>query len=57
MKPRTILTGLASVTIRGLSVGKWVHKSGGALMLTTFAMLLLLPWLELQKPPLLRPGS
>ena len=42
-----ILTGLAIVTIRGLSVGKWVHSSGGALMVTTFAMLLMLPWLNL----------
>jgi amino acid transporter len=42
-----ILTGLALVTIRGLSVGKWVHKSGGILMLTTFAMILLLPWANL----------
>ena len=42
-----ILTALAIVTIRGLSVGKWVHSSGGALMLTTFAMILILPWLNL----------
>src|SRR5690349_15795861 len=42
-----ILTALAIVTIRGLSVGKWVHKSGGALMLATFAMILVLPWLNL----------
>ena len=42
-----ILTALAIVTIRGLSVGKWVHSSGGALMATTFAMLMLLPWLNL----------
>ncbi|HEX6465526.1 MAG TPA: APC family permease, partial [Vicinamibacterales bacterium] len=42
-----ILTALAIVTIRGLSVGKWVHSSGGALMATTFAMLILLPWLNL----------
>jgi len=42
-----VLTGLAIVTIRGLSVGKWVHSSGGALMLTTFAMILILPWLNL----------
>jgi len=41
-----ILTALAVVTIRGLSVGKWVHSSGGALMLTTFAMILVLPWLN-----------
>src|SRR5262249_912741 len=42
-----VLTALAIVTIRGLSVGKWVHSSGGALMLTTFAMILILPWLNL----------
>ena len=42
-----ILTALAIVTIRGLSIGKWVHSSGGALMATTFAMLMLLPWLNL----------
>jgi amino acid transporter len=41
-----ILTALVLVTIRGLSVGKWVHKGGGALMLGTFAALLLLPWLH-----------
>jgi amino acid transporter len=50
------ITGLASaaifavlvlVAIRGLSVGKWVHMAGGALMLVTFAALLLLPWLNL----------
>jgi amino acid transporter len=40
-----ILAALVIVTVRGLSVGKWVHKSGGVLMLTTFAMLLALPWL------------
>jgi len=40
-----ILAGLVIVTVRGLSVGKWVHKVGGVLMLTTFAMLLVLPWL------------
>jgi glutamate:GABA antiporter len=34
------------VTVRGLSVGKWVHTAGGALMLTTFAMLVALPWLN-----------
>ncbi|HTI38514.1 MAG TPA: APC family permease [Vicinamibacterales bacterium] len=42
-----ILSALAIVTIRGLAIGKWVHKSGGVLMLTTFALLLLLPWLNL----------
>jgi amino acid transporter len=42
-----ILSALAAVTIRGLSLGKWLHKSGGALMLATFAMLVVLPWLNL----------
>ena len=41
-----IISTLVGLTIRGLSVGKWVHKAGGALMLTTFAMLIALPWLN-----------
>ncbi len=41
-----IITALVSLTIRGLSVGKWVHKAGGVLMLTTFAMVIALPWLS-----------
>lgn len=39
-----IVTSLVFLTIRGLSIGKWVHKAGGVLMLTTFAMLIALPW-------------
>jgi amino acid transporter len=31
------------ITIIGLSVGKWVHKFGGVLMLLTFATILILP--------------
>src|SRR5205809_8006486 len=31
-----ILAVLVIVTIRGLRIGKWVHTSGGLLMLTTF---------------------
>jgi amino acid transporter len=42
-----ILAALVVLTVRGLSVGKWVHKTGGALMLTTFAMVIVLPWLNL----------
>jgi glutamate:GABA antiporter len=41
-----IFTMLMFLAIRGLSVGKWVHTAGGALMLTTFAMLIVLPWLN-----------
>lgn len=42
-----LLSALIVVTIRGLSLGKWVHKSGGFLMMLTFAMILVLPWLNL----------
>ena len=41
-----IFTALVILTIRGLRVGKWVHTAGGALMVTTFAMLIALPWLN-----------
>ena len=42
-----ILAALILVTVKGLNLGKWVHKAGGVLMLATFAMLLVLPWLNL----------
>jgi glutamate:GABA antiporter len=46
----TMLIGaLVAITIRGLGVGKWVHKAGGALMLLTFAALLILPWLNVAR--------
>jgi amino acid transporter len=41
-----IFATLIWLGVRGLSVGKWVHKSGGALMLLTFAALLAVPWLN-----------
>jgi amino acid transporter len=44
-----ILTALVGVTIVGLNIGKWVHKAGGVLMLVTFAMLVILPWLNVAK--------
>ena len=44
-----VLLALVIVTVRGLSIGKWLHKAGGALMLTTFAMLLALPWLNVAR--------
>ena len=43
-----ILTALVLVTIRGLSMGKWVHKAGGAVMLATFGLLIVLPWLSVR---------
>jgi amino acid transporter len=42
-----VFSGLVLIAIRGLSVGKWLHKSGGALMVATFSTLILLPWLNL----------
>jgi amino acid transporter len=38
-----LLVLLATV---GLSIGKWVHKAGGVLMLLTFAVILILPFLH-----------
>jgi amino acid transporter len=37
---------LIVVTIIGLGIGKWVHKAGGALMVLTFATIILLPILN-----------
>src|SRR5882672_3158100 len=41
-----ICAALVLVTIRGLSIGKWVHKIAGILMLITFGLLIALPWLN-----------
>jgi len=39
-----VLTVLTTV---GLSLGKWVHKAGGAMMLIAFALIVVLPFLNL----------
>ena len=44
-----IFSTLVWLAIRGLSFGKWVHASGGVLLLATFAMLLIVPWLNVAK--------
>jgi amino acid transporter len=44
-----VMAGLMVITVIGLGVGKWVHKAGGALMILTFATIVLLPlvnWLN-----------
>jgi len=41
-----VLAALVWLSIRGLAVGKWVHKAGGMLMLATFAIVLVLPILN-----------
>ncbi|HSB08977.1 MAG TPA: APC family permease [Blastocatellia bacterium] len=41
-----IIGALVMIATIGLGVGKWVHKVGGALMLITFAAVLILPLLN-----------
>lgn len=41
-----VLGALVALSIRGLAVGKWVHKAGAALMLATFAAMVALPLLH-----------
>ena len=41
-----VIGALVWITIVGLQVGKWVHTVGGVLMLTIFAMIIALPWLN-----------
>src|SRR5262245_20409270 len=41
-----IIASLVGITILGLQVGKWVHAIGGVLMLAVFAMVIVLPWLN-----------
>lgn len=41
-----VIGALVVITIIGLGVGKWVHKAGGALMVITFATIILLPILN-----------
>ena len=40
---------LVFVSVIGLSVGKWVHNAGGAIMLTIFAALIVLPFLAVAR--------
>ena len=44
-----VLGALVWLSIRGLSIGKWVHKTGGVLMLVVFVAILALPLLHLAK--------
>lgn len=41
-----VIVALMVITVIGLGVGKWVHKAGGALMVITFAALIILPVLN-----------
>jgi amino acid transporter len=42
-----ILTMMVLISIRGLSIGKWVHNTGGIFMLTVFGTVILLPFIGL----------
>ena len=44
-----VIGALVLVTIVGLSVGKWVHKFGGVLMIAIFVTIIALPLLNLAK--------
>lgn len=39
----TVLGGLIVISVIGLGIGKWVHNGGAVLLMTAFALLLLLP--------------
>jgi amino acid transporter len=41
-----VIGALVVITVIGLGVGKWVHKAGGALMIVTFATIVILPILN-----------
>jgi glutamate:GABA antiporter len=44
-----LIGGLVVITARGLSVGKWVHSAGGALLIFIFAAITILPWLNVAR--------
>ena len=44
-----LVLGLVFASTRGLAFGKWVHNAGGVLLMTTFAALILLPFLGLSR--------
>jgi glutamate:GABA antiporter len=41
-----LIAGLVAITTVGLQAGRWVHTVGGVLMLTVFAMIIAVPWLN-----------
>jgi len=44
-----VVGALVAITIIGLSIGKWVHKFGGILMISIFVIILILPLMNLAK--------
>ena len=41
-----VIGALVWITVAGLRVGKWVHSVGAVLMLAAFAMIIVVPWLN-----------
>lgn len=41
-----VTAALMGITIAGLEIGKWVHGAGGVLILTIFALIIAVPWLN-----------
>jgi len=44
-----LVAGLAWITVRGLSLGKWVHNIGGFAMLLAYGALIILPFVSLAR--------
>jgi glutamate:GABA antiporter len=44
-----LLVSLVAVSIRGLSLGKWVHNASGIIMLVTYGALIVLPFISLAR--------
>jgi amino acid transporter len=42
----TVVVALIWITVIGLGVGKWVHTVGGGLMVAAFALIIVVPWLN-----------
>lgn len=44
-----LVIAMVAVSVRGLSLGKWVHNVGGIIMLVTYAALIVLPFVSLAR--------
>ncbi|MFL6515134.1 MAG: APC family permease [Chthoniobacterales bacterium] len=44
-----MVTGLAWIAVRGLSLGKWVHNIGGGAMILAYGALIILPFVSLAR--------
>ena len=42
----TVVVALIWITVIGLRIGKWVHTIGGGLMVAAFALIIVVPWLN-----------